>query len=58
MLFTVVVGTQKNRPNETVLLSTQNIYIKNYLPMYAENICLSKPVREVVLSFQNIQNHG
>ena len=24
-----VVGTQKNRLNETVLLSTQNIYVKN-----------------------------
>ena len=45
---TYVVGTQKNRLNETVLLSTQNIcsklWIKKYLQFYAENFCLSKPV--------------
>ena len=27
---TYVVGTQKNRLNETVLLSTQNMYVKNW----------------------------
>ena len=37
---TYVVGTQKNRLNETVLLSTQNIHFKcwlrKYLQLYAE----------------------
>ena len=45
---TYVVGTQKNRLNETVLLSTQNIrnklWVIKYLQFYAENVCLSKPV--------------
>ena len=43
-----VVGTQKNRLNEMVLLSTQNIcsklWIRKYLQIYAEFFCLSKPV--------------
>ena len=43
------MGTQKNRLNETVLLSTQNIYlihwVRKYLQFYAENLGLSKPVR-------------
>ena len=42
------MGTQKNRLNETVLLSTQNIlkfeWVKKYLQFYTEKICLSKPV--------------
>ena len=41
------MGTQKNRLNETVLLSTQNmclkLWVRKYLQFYAENICLSKP---------------
>ena len=36
------MGTQKNRLNETVLLSTQNIYynlwVRNYLQFYAEKV--------------------
>ena len=43
-----VVGTQKNRLNETVLLSTQNIcqkfWVRTKLQFYTENLCLSKPV--------------
>ena len=43
-----VVGTQKNRRNETVLLSTQNIcsnlWIRKYLQFYSKKICLSKPM--------------
>ena len=46
---THVVGTQKNRLNETVLLSTQNIclklWVRKYLQFYAEFFCLSKPMR-------------
>ena len=42
------MGTQKNRLNEMVLLSTQNIclnvWVRKYLKFYAENFCLSKPV--------------
>ena len=45
---TYVVGTQKNRLNETVLLSTQNIcknwWVRKHLQFYAKNFCLSKPV--------------
>ena len=40
------MGTQKNRLNETGLLSTQNIcltlWARKYLQFYAENFCLSK----------------
>ena len=40
------MDTQKNRLNETVLFSTQNICqkvkVRKYLQFYAENICLSK----------------
>ena len=43
-----VVGTQKNRLKETILLSTQNIciiwWVRKYLQLYAEKLCLSKPV--------------
>ena len=43
------VGTQKNRLNEAVLLSTykicQNGWVKKYLQFYAKKICLSKPVK-------------
>ena len=45
------MGTQKNRLNETVLLSTQNIcfklWVRKYLQFYAEKFCLSKPVLPV-----------
>ena len=44
-----VVGTQKNRLNETVLLSTQNIYVRKYAQFYAENFCLSKPLVYFIL---------
>ena len=55
---TYVVGAQKNRLNETVLietvlLSTQNIcfnlWVRKYLQLYIELICLSKPVTERVM---------
>ena len=43
---THVVGTQKNRLNETVLLSTQsiclNLWIKKYFLFYNHKFCLSK----------------
>ena len=43
------MGTQKNRLNETVLLSTQNMCLKlrvrKYLQFHAEKFCLSKPVK-------------
>ena len=42
------MGTQKNRLNETVLLSTQHIglkvWVRKYLHFYAEKFCLSKPM--------------
>ena len=42
------MGTQKNRLDETVLLSTQNIclklWVKKYLQFYPETFCLSKPM--------------
>ena len=45
---TYVVGTQKNRFNEMVLLSTKNIcyklYLRKYLQFYAEIFCLPKPM--------------
>ena len=48
------MGAQKNRLNETVLLSTQNICLKlevrKYLQFSAENVCLSKPVEKVPLT--------
>ena len=40
------MGTQKNRLDETVHLSTQNIcekmWVRKYLQFYAEKMCLSK----------------
>ena len=42
------MGTQKNRLNETVHLSTQNIslnwWVVKYLQFYTQIFCLSKPV--------------
>ena len=42
------MGTQKNRLNETVLLSTQNIcqiwWVRKYLHFYTQKLCLSKPM--------------
>ena len=44
------MGTQKNRLNATVLLSTQNtcliLWVRKYLQFYAENVCLSEHVAE------------
>ena len=44
---TYVVFTQKNRLNETVLLSTKNIcwklWVRKYLQFFAENFCIPKP---------------
>ena len=41
------MGTQKNRLNETVLLSTQNIclilWVRKYLQFYVDLFCLNKP---------------
>ena len=43
---TYVMGTQKNRLNETVLLSTQticlNCWVRKYLQFYSQKFCLSK----------------
>ena len=51
------MGTQKIRLTETVLLSTQNIcsklWARKYLQFYAENICLSKPVKSDMISLLN-----
>ena len=52
---TYVVGTQKNRLNETVLFTTQSIYLKllvrKYIQFYAENFCLSKPmIKGIILT--------
>ena len=45
---TYVVGTQKNRLNETVLLSTQNTcknwWVRKYSQLYANIFCLSRPL--------------
>ena len=42
------MGTQKNRLNETVLLSTQNMclnwWVRKYLQFNAQQFCLSKPM--------------
>ena len=44
------MGTQKNRLNESVLLSTQNIclnwLVRTYLQFYAQKLSLSKPVHK------------
>ena len=49
------MGTQKNRLNETVLLSTQNIcyklWVRIYLQFYAGIFCLSKPVHTSYLLY-------
>ena len=55
---TYVVGTQKNRLSETVLLSTQNIcsnsWFRKYLHFCAQTICLSKPYM-FSYNFSNLQ---
>ena len=55
---TYVVGTQKNRLDETVLLSTQNtcwkLLVRKYLQFYAEISCLFKPVSDSSFSADNI----
>ena len=52
--------TQKNRLNEAVLFSTQNIYqklwAKKYLQFYTEKFCLSKPVKKPKQFFINSLN--
>ena len=52
------MGTQKNRLNETVLLSIQTIclnwWVRKYLQFYAEYFCLSKPV----INFQIYEKTG
>ena len=61
---TYVVGIQKNCLNETVLLSTQNICLKLWVrKFYAENFCLSKPMRtfhmqtlETLIRWRNMQH--
>ena len=54
------MGTQKNRLNETVLLSTQNICeklrVRKCLQFYAEKMCLSKP--KLYCSFQDDGDYG
>ena len=45
------MGTQKNRLNETVLLSTQNICSIDGED--AENVCLSKPVYNNTIRVSN-----
>ena len=59
---TYVVGTQKNRLNETVLLSTQNIcynlWVRGYWQFYAENLCLSEPMHCVYLDLCRNPQHG
>ena len=51
---TYVVGTQKNRLNETIFLSTLNIssrcWISNYLQFYAQKLCLSKPMDMYIIT--------
>ena len=42
----ICCGTQKNRLNETFLLSTQNmlkLWLRKYLQFYTLKFCLSKP---------------
>ena len=49
---TYVVGTQKNHPNETVLLSTKNMLKlmgKKILQFYAEQFCLFNSVVQASL---------
>ena len=49
------MSTQKNRLNETVVLSTQNICLKVIqLQLYAENVCLNQCVMVVKTVFFNI----
>ena len=53
------MGTEKNRLNKTVLLSTQNIYyelwLRKYLQFYADFFCLSKPmIYEVKINFHHM----
>ena len=68
---TYVVGTQKNRLNETVLLSTQNIclncWVRKYLQFYAHKLCYSKPMIPqmdqqlsffLIITYKCIHNHS
>ena len=55
---TYVVDTQKNRLNETVLLSTQNMclnwLVRKYLQFYTRILCVSKPIYTWVLLYYYI----
>ena len=48
------MDTQKNRLNETVLLSTQNIcldcLVRKLLHFYAQKVCLTRPMIAVLIS--------
>ena len=50
---TYVVGTQKNRLNETVLLGTHNIYlncwVRKYLQFYTKKNCMSGPMDKIMI---------
>ena len=52
------MGTQKNRLNETVLLSTQNIMLKlmgkKNLQFYTEKFCLSKSMGSILFDTQMV----
>ena len=52
------MGTQKNRLNETVLLSTQNLclncLVRKYLQFYAQIYCLSTPLLYTYFQIQGI----
>ena len=52
-----VVGTQMNRLNEMVLLSTHNIclngWVRKYLHFYGPKFCLSKPVKSQIQCIKN-----
>ena len=53
------MGTQKNRLDETVLLSTQTyakIIGKKYLQFYAEKFCLSKPMHYLLIEHEWVES--
>ena len=66
ILRTYVMGTQKNRLSEAVLLSTQNIcwngLVRQYLQFYAQKLCLSKAMiiqrARKHLAFTTALKHG
>ena len=54
------MGTQKNRLNETVLFSTQNTclyqWVRKYLKFYANKILLSGPMSRSVIVIRKTMN--